>query len=39
MFGGNLKESYADILKRLCEIGSLTSYLYILENPVEYNDG
>lgn len=39
MFGGNLKDSYADILKRLCNIGALTSYLYILEKPVEhYND-
>ncbi len=39
MFGGNLKDSYADILKRLCNVGSLTSYLYILEKPVEhYND-
>lgn len=39
MFGGNLKDSYAGILKRLCNIGSVTSYLYILEDPVEhFND-
>ncbi|WP_295156537.1 GGDEF domain-containing protein [uncultured Ruminococcus sp.] len=39
MFGGDLKDSYADILKRLCNIGSVTSYLYILEEPVEHLDG
>ncbi|WP_028511299.1 GGDEF domain-containing protein [Ruminococcus sp. NK3A76] len=39
MFGGNLKGSYADILKRLCNIGSVTSYLYILEKPVEHYNG
>ena len=39
MFGGNLKDSYADILKRLCNIGSVTSYLYILEKPVEHYNG
>ena len=38
MFGGNLKDSYADILKRLCNIGSLTSYLYILEKPIEHHN-
>ncbi len=39
MFGVNLRESYADILKRLCNIGSLTSYLYIMEKPVIHNCG
>ncbi len=38
MFGGNLKDSYADILKRLCNIGSVTSYLYILEKPVAHRN-
>ena len=39
MFGGNLKDSYADIQKRLCNLGSVTSYLYILEKPVEHHNG
>ena len=39
MFGGDLKNSYADILKRLCNVGSLTSYLYILDEPVEHRSG
>ncbi len=38
MFGGDLKDSYASILKRLCNVGSQTSYLYILENPVEHTN-
>lgn len=38
MFGGNLKESYAEILKRLCNIGSVTSYLYTLEEPIEHQN-
>ena len=36
MFGGDLRDSYASILKRLCNVGSQTSYLYILEKPVEH---
>lgn len=39
MLGGNLKDSYADILKRLCNIGSVTSYLYVLDSPVVHNYG
>ena len=39
MFGGDLKKSYADILKRLVDIGALTSYLYILEKPIVHEYG
>ncbi len=37
--GLNLRSSYADILKRLCNIGSVTSYLYVLSKPVIHNFG
>ena len=39
MFGVNLKDSYADILRRLCNIGSLTSYLYVFDKPIIHNYG
>ncbi|MBP5580457.1 MAG: GGDEF domain-containing protein, partial [Ruminococcus sp.] len=37
--GMNLKDSYAAILKRLCDLGSQTSYLYLLDKPVIHNYG
>ena len=37
--GMNLKDSYAAILKCLCNLGSQTSYLYLLDKPVIHNFG
>ena len=37
--GVNLKDSYGDILRKLCNIGSVTSYLYVLDKPVIHNNG
>ena len=35
MLRGDLGDSYSNILKRLCNIGSRTSYLYTLVSPIE----
>jgi diguanylate cyclase (GGDEF)-like protein len=39
MFEGSLKESYAQILKKLHCLDINTSYLYILDEPVKYQEG
>ena len=39
MFGGDIKDSYAKILKRLCNVGAMTAFIYTLEKPVEHNYG
>lgn len=39
MFTDNLRESYAEILKKLHCIGVHTSYLYILDEPTPYVNG
>lgn len=38
MFEGNLKDYYAQILKRLHHIGCDTGYLYMFEKPFKYHD-
>lgn len=35
MFGGNSKQSYAMILRRLCNLGAMSAFLYITEEPYE----
>lgn len=39
MFVGDMQKSYADILKRLSNIGCMTGYLYTLEQPLVHNFG
>lgn len=39
MFGGNLMNSYAKIMKRLCNVGAITGFIYTLEQPIEHNYG
>ncbi|MBQ3920094.1 MAG: GGDEF domain-containing protein [Oscillospiraceae bacterium] len=37
--GANLRDSYAEVLRRLCNIGVSTSYLYVLDHPIIHNYG
>ena len=39
MVGMDLKDSYSEILRRLCNINVKTSYLYILDKPIIHNYG
>lgn len=39
MLGGDLKNSYAQILKRLTNVGSMTSFLYVHDEPVRHPYG
>ncbi len=39
MLGGNLRTSYHLMLKRLTGLGSLTSFLYVLDDPVHHAYG
>ncbi|MBQ8107283.1 MAG: substrate-binding domain-containing protein, partial [Ruminococcus sp.] len=34
MVDDDLKESYAKIMRRLCDVGALTGYLYIFDEPI-----
>lgn len=39
MLDGNLQQSYASILRRLCCVGVDTGYLFLFKEPVIYNAG
>ena len=39
MFGGNLKDNYARIMKKLDSVGALTAFLYTFETPIKHNYG
>ena len=39
MFGGNLKESYARIMKKLDSVGALTAFIYTFPKPITHHYG
>lgn len=39
MFGGNLKESYARIMKKLDSVGAITAFIYTFEPPITHRYG